>query len=70
MFLGSFNGCKHSLHMGVNTVCTLEMEEKHDLLTIFSSRGLQQNAIQPLTSRTGSCLQRFLTDFSDVIKIK
>ena len=30
--------------MGVNTVCTLQIDGKHDLLTIFSSRGQKQNA--------------------------
>ena len=31
--------CLSGLQMGVNTVCTLNMDGKHDLLTIFSSRG-------------------------------
>ena len=29
--------------MGVNTVCSLKIDWKHDLLTIFSSRGQKQN---------------------------
>ena len=37
--------------MGVNIVCTLKIDEKHDLLTIFSSRGQTQNATKPLVSR-------------------
>ena len=40
MFIGSWNGCKRILH--------LKKEGKHDLLTIFSSKGQKQNAAQPL----------------------
>ena len=40
-----------SLEMVVNTVCTLKIDGKHDLLTIFSSRGQKQNSTKPLTPR-------------------
>ena len=43
--------CLLGLEMGVNTVCTLKMDGKYDLLTIFSSRGLKQNATKVLKWR-------------------
>ena len=55
--------------MGVNTICTLKIDEKHDMLTILFSQRNKQNATKPLTSRAWRCWRRFLTDFSDVIKI-
>ena len=34
----SSSTCLSGLEMGVNTVCTLNIDGKHDLLAIFSSR--------------------------------
>ena len=56
--------CLSGLKMGVNSVCTLKIDGKHNLLTIFSSRRQKQNATKPLTSRA----RHFLTDFSDALK--
>ena len=55
--------------MGVNIVCAVKIDRKHDLLTICPSRGQKQNATKPLMSRAWGCWRRFLTDFSDVINI-
>ena len=55
--------------MGVNPVCTLKVDRKHDLLTTFPSRGQKQNAAKPLMLRARSCWQRLLIVLSDVIKI-
>ena len=46
--------------MGGNRVCTLKIDGKHDLLTIFSSREQKQNASKPLTSHV-----KLLTTFSN-----
>ena len=35
--------------MDANIVCTLKIDGKHDLLTIFTSRGQKQIATKPLT---------------------
>ena len=53
--------CLSGLEMGVNTVCTLEVDGKHDLLTIFSSRGQKQNAAKYGT-REGTFLFQYLPE--------
>ena len=58
------------LEMVSNTVCTLKIDGKHDLLTIFSARGQKQKAAKPLTLRAWSCWQCFLTNLSDVVKVR
>ena len=40
--------CLWDLEMGLNIVCTLKINGKRDLLTVFSSRGKIQNATKPL----------------------
>ena len=42
---------RSGLEMGVNKICTFEIDGKHDLLPILSSRGQKQYASKPFTSR-------------------
>ena len=53
--------CLSGLEIGVNTVCTLKVDGKHDLLTIFSSRGQKQNAAKYGT-REGTFLFQYLPE--------
>ena len=43
----SSSACLSGLEMGVNSVCILKIDRKHDLLTISSSRGLKQDTTKP-----------------------